>query len=199
MNKYELTQERLGNLYRIRALKDFGNVKAGDLGGWIESEKNLSQDGNCWVYCNARVYGDALIYSNARICGNVLVYGNARVYDNARVCGDAWIYGNARICGDALVYDKARVGGNARAGGNVRICGDAICSKSPINIIGLKYNVTITDNHVKIGCKQFTLNDALKLNSRWARTREEYEEADEIEYMRRVVVEAIKVRLMEGK
>ena len=61
--KYKLTEEckeHFGRkLYRIKALIDFGDVKAGDLGGYIESEKNLSHNDNCWVYGNARVYGNA--------------------------------------------------------------------------------------------------------------------------------------------
>ena len=47
------TQSR--TLCRIKALKDFGDVKAGDLGGYIEDYKNLSHDGNCWIYDNAKV------------------------------------------------------------------------------------------------------------------------------------------------
>ena len=47
--KYELTDNKKNGLTQIRALRDFGAVKAGDLGGWIESEKNLSQGGDCWV------------------------------------------------------------------------------------------------------------------------------------------------------
>ena len=42
MKKYELTDETKEfngkTLYRIRALIDFGLVKTGDLGGWIEKE-----------------------------------------------------------------------------------------------------------------------------------------------------------------
>ena len=65
--KYKLTDEtkewawRI--LHRIEALKDFGNVKAGDKGGWIEKEDNISQDGDCWVYDDACVCGDADIKS----------------------------------------------------------------------------------------------------------------------------------------
>ena len=33
-------------VYRIKALRDFGDVKTGQLGGWIEKESNLSHDGN---------------------------------------------------------------------------------------------------------------------------------------------------------
>ena len=63
MKKYELTSETkivFGHiLYRIKALSSFGYVSAGDLGGFLESEKNLSQNGNAWVFGNAEVYGNA--------------------------------------------------------------------------------------------------------------------------------------------
>ena len=63
MKKYELTSETkivFGHiLYRIKALSSFGCVSAGDLGGFLESEKNLSQNGNAWVFGNAEVYGNA--------------------------------------------------------------------------------------------------------------------------------------------
>ena len=53
MKKYELTTEALQfagrTLHRIKALRDFGSVKAGQFGGWIENEKNLSQDDNAWI------------------------------------------------------------------------------------------------------------------------------------------------------
>ena len=55
-------------LHQIQALIDFSNVRAGDVGGWIECENNLSQNGDAWVYGNAWVYGDA------RVCGNARVY-----------------------------------------------------------------------------------------------------------------------------
>ena len=94
MKKFELTSEFITNifgtkLFRIKALIEFGNVKAGELGGFVEKEENLSQDGNAWVYDSARVY------DNARVCGD------ARVYGNACVCGDACVCGNARVYGDA--------------------------------------------------------------------------------------------------
>ena len=87
MKKYEFTREEkvIDNhtLHRIRAMRDFGAVKAGDLGGWIEGADNLSHDGYAWVYGNALVEG------------NAFVEGNARVICNARVTGDARIKGNA--------------------------------------------------------------------------------------------------------
>lgn len=81
MKKYEFTGEtkrcRWGTLHRIRAVRDFGNVKKGDLGGFIESEDNLAHDGTAWVYGNARIYDNAKVYGNVIICGSAKVYGNA--------------------------------------------------------------------------------------------------------------------------
>lgn len=81
--KYELTDETMelygATLHRIRALVDFSDVKAGDLGGWVESEDNLSHYGNAWVYGNALVYGNACVYDNAELDGNAQVGGNACV------------------------------------------------------------------------------------------------------------------------
>ena len=86
LKKYELTEQHPDTgLYCIKALRDFGNVAKGDIGGWIEGEKNLSHEGYAWVY------GDAWVYGNARVSGNARVYGDAEVSGNARVYGDAWV------------------------------------------------------------------------------------------------------------
>ena len=46
MKKFELTTNTKilfgKKIFQIRALVSFGNVKAGELGGWIEKEENLS-------------------------------------------------------------------------------------------------------------------------------------------------------------
>ena len=85
--KYELLKDDAitsfgRTLYRIKATTDFGDVKKGELGGYIEKEENLSHLGNAWV------------------SGNALVSGNARVSD------DAWVSGNARVSelGDVIVF-----------------------------------------------------------------------------------------------
>ena len=157
--KYKLTDETINlngaTLYRIEALKDFGEIKKGDKGGFIESENNLAHEGDAWVSDNAHVYGDACVFDNARVYnnafvsgyaqvyGNAFVYGNAWLYDNTRVCGYAWVADNARVYGDAnvyddssvfgsaCVYDNARVYGNALVRGYACVCGDAkISNKS---------------------------------------------------------------------
>ena len=110
MKKYELTSEtKVINgveLHRIKALKSFGNIKEGELGGWIESEKNLSQDENAWVSGNAKVYDNAMVYDNATVGGNATVFENATVEDKAKVHGNAMISGNAVVSGkeDYIVF-----------------------------------------------------------------------------------------------
>lgn len=160
--KYKLTDETISlngaTLYRIEALKDFGEIKKGDKGGFIESEDNLSHEGNAWVYddacvydnalvtddaCvsdNARVYGNSLVYSNAqvynnaRMCGNARVCGNAQVYGYTYVYGNSLVYGNARVSDNAYVYDNASVSDNARVWGNVRVYGNTnVCGDAEIS------------------------------------------------------------------
>lgn len=74
MKKYKLTEEFItlhnAKLYRIEALFDFGEVKKGNKGGYIEKESNLSQDSNAWVCGNAKVYGNAEVYGDAKVYGN---------------------------------------------------------------------------------------------------------------------------------
>lgn len=110
--KYKLTDETITfgtiTLHRIEAIRDFGDVKAGDKGGWIEHEGNLSQDDTCWVGGNAMVYQDALVCCDARIYGDAEVHGNALVCDNAQVCDNAKVCGDACVCGDAIIYGAAR-------------------------------------------------------------------------------------------
>lgn len=89
--------------HRIRALKDFGNVKAGDLGGYIQSESNLSHDGTCWVSDNARVYGDAKILSDAVVCDNAIVSGRVVVTGCATICEFANVSGEHEISGHTWI------------------------------------------------------------------------------------------------
>jgi len=76
MNKYEFVGKKVGGFSRIKALKDFSNVKRGDLGGWLEREDSLSQYGKAWVFGDARVSGDAEVFGDAKVSGDAEVYGN---------------------------------------------------------------------------------------------------------------------------
>ena len=80
MMKYKITDETKEcfgvTLHRVKYVN-------GEIGGWIEKESNLDQDGH------ARVSGDAWVYGDARVSGDAWVSGDARVYGHARVSGHA--------------------------------------------------------------------------------------------------------------
>ena len=126
-NKYKTKLDPKTGLLRIIALRRFSDVKKGDKGGLIEKEDNLSHTGNCWVYKNATVFGDAEVYDDACVAGSARVYDNAKVFGNARVweyaCvgGNAEVFGHALVRGGAKVYDNAEVFGHALVRGNARV------------------------------------------------------------------------------
>ena len=187
--KYKLGESKDFNgikLFRVVALKDFSNVKKGDVGGWIKKEENLSQNGNCWVFNNARVYsnarvsgnaqvyGDAQVYSDAQVSGNAQISGeawvfgdarvfnNAQVYSDAKVSGGAWVYSNARVYSDAQVYGNAQIFGNARIFGNVQVSGGKWI-KAPLMIYGSQHVICHSSpRKITIGCISKTFDKWLK-------------------------------------
>src|ERR1700689_4438711 len=94
-------------VYRIRALRDFGDVRRGDLGGYIENESALAHDGEAWVQDVAQVYGP-----------------HGRVGGNARIKGEAWVLG--RVDGDAQICDLVAIDEHAHVGGRTVLCGDEV-------------------------------------------------------------------------
>ena len=163
--KYELSDERItiNNhvLHRIKALKDFSNIKAGNTGGYVESMNNLSYEDTSWIYEDARVYGRAIIYQHAHVSGNAQVfdnahiYGAARVFGNARVYGDALVKGQARIYGDGWVGDTACVLENAWVYGNTKLFDTVILSKT------VKLDSGIWNQTIKIDHKWYIVSTTL--------------------------------------
>ena len=164
--KYKLTEETINvygrTLHRIESLRDFGNVKKGDKGGFIENEDNLSQWDDCWVYDNAKVYNDAVVYDNAMVFKNAMVYGNALVY------GNVWVYGDAKVCGDARVYGNAMVFKNAMVYGNACVFGDAeICDN--VRVYG---NAEVFGNvHIKGDADISSISDYIFFKNWWSSGR----------------------------
>ena len=123
--KYELIESDIKGLYRVKALKDFGYVKKGDIGGYVENPNNLSHEGYCWAYGNAKIYGEAKIYGNAQVSNCAVIDGNAKIYGNAQVSDCAVIDGNAQIHGDSEVWGYAIIRDNALIYGDSVISGNA--------------------------------------------------------------------------
>ena len=210
--KFELTEETREwhghTLHRIKALKKFGNVKKGDLGGFIESENNLSQHGECWIDNEAKVYDEARVSDNAKVYGNAEVYnhaevyGSARIYDhacvtsNAKVFDNAWAYDSAVVCGDAKVYGNAQVYGKARVFGKADVYGNAeICGNAEVKSIndyavfknfwssGRYFTWTKSNNMWKVGCFYGTGEELVK---------KAYEDSDESGKNYEIIVNSVK-------
>ena len=64
-----------------------------------------------------------------------------------------WVANTTYIADNAQVYGDARVYGNARVYGDAEVSGNAQVTYTPICISGLYWPVTITDNHMRIGCE----------------------------------------------
>lgn len=103
-------------LHRIQVLMDVNtHVKAGDLGGFVQSEENLTQDGECWVYDDA-------------ICGEeAIVNGNAGLHDGSMARGSAYISGSAQLFEQAMAEENSYMNAgelkdHARLAGDGMVC-----------------------------------------------------------------------------
>ena len=91
--KYEFTGEvNAQGLKRIKRLSD------GVIGGWIESEKNLSQEGDAWVF------GDAQVFGAAQVSGDARVFGAARVSGDAQVSQECLVIHNSKCLGFTITF-----------------------------------------------------------------------------------------------
>jgi hypothetical protein len=184
--KYEIDRDiqlPLGDrtLYIIKALIDFDDVKAGDYGGFVEDENNLSQEGNCWIYNAGTVYGKGRVNRNGKVKDHASVYDYATVSDDAVVSGDAAVfqravvYGEAKVGGMSSVYGNGQVFGTVEVRGHSKIHDDAWvygdmivdgyanitrkCTEMPIVLTGFTYGITIMDEHISIDCQTKTFDE----------------------------------------
>lgn len=154
--KYILTDEtRLvegRTLHRIKALAGFDagflKVKAGELGGWIQSEENLSHEGTAWVFddaCimdsgkivnSAKVYETAIVRDKAVVAGTAVVCEHALIRDTAVVFGHALVGGNAIVGGTSGVFGNAHVDGHAYIRGDAKVYEDAVVTGGTTVITG---------------------------------------------------------------
>lgn len=172
-------------VYRIIALKTFTIadklIKEGDKGGYIESEKNLSQEGNCWIaegvqlYDNAKVSGDAYIegrydwedieiYENAEISGKAIIMGNGHIYgntsitDNVRIKGELDLTENTIISGNVFITAD-----NIEMANGVTVSGTTVCNCCTINLDGNVIIDGVVTIEGDITLKNVTINGTVSL------------------------------------
>ena len=169
MKKYEFTGEtktinlssRTVTLHRIKAVVEFGLVKVGELGGWIEKEENLSHKGDAWVSGDAVVRENAEVSGNAVVSGDAVVRENAEVSGNAVVSGDAVVRENAVVRGNAVVSENAVVRENAEVSGNAVVSGDAVVRENA----WVRGNAVVSENAVVRGDAEVSENAWVRGNA----------------------------------
>lgn len=115
MKKYELTEYTIDvngtTLYQIRYLKPFKkeSVKVGDFGGFIESEENLSHEGDCLVLDDGIAMGNARVTMNGVIRHSSQVWGNALIKGDVELRNGCQVYGHTVLAGKVMIKDHARI------------------------------------------------------------------------------------------
>ena len=144
--KYEITDiahEKYPFLHRIRALRDIGDkVKAGDLGGFVESRSNLSFEpgDDAWIFGDAIAAGSAIVDQGARLFGKAVACDCAYVSQGAAMSAEARAEDNAYIRGADLC-------GHAKASGCSMILNSPDTGKAPfLSETCVIYGAVVLDN-----------------------------------------------------
>lgn len=133
--KYEITEithPKYPWLHRIRARCQVNEqVGPGALGGYVQTEDNLSQDGTCWIY------------DQAICCEEAVVEDDGRMFDGAVARGSALISGDARMFERAVAeWNSSFFSGELKE--DARLSGNAVVNRSDNGLsplIGRKSNV----------------------------------------------------------
>lgn len=114
--KYEITEithPKYPWLHRIRARCQVNEqVGPGALGGYVQTEDNLSQDGTCWIYDQAICCEEAVVEDDGRMFDGAVARGSALISGDARMFERAVAEGNSSFFNGELKED-ARLSGNA--------------------------------------------------------------------------------------
>ena len=157
--KYEITDmahEEYPFLHRIRALRDIcGEIHAGDIGGFVESESNLSAEpGDCaWIFDDAIAAGDAYVDRDACLRGDAIACGSAYVSKGSMMSGHSRAEDNAYLRGASMT-------GKALASGNAQIIHDPHTMGTPIlsgncKVYGtVQGDIRITGSAVILSCEE---------------------------------------------
>lgn len=121
-------------LHRIVAIKDFGHIKAGTVGGYIESCRNLSPSGDAWVCKDAMIYGpntqiteNAIIGGKSVVCGPIKISGCTKISGKCRISCKVPDFYNSLDQIEILIWGNTTISGDCKISGrNIRICNTTI-------------------------------------------------------------------------
>ena len=121
-------------LYRVEALVDIPRhgVKAGDIGGYVESEKSLSHYGDAWVGGSARVFKDARVKDNALVTDDAELKQKAKALENAVIGGTSELSQWSVAAGNAQVAGASKMSWHSRADGDARLDSASLLMKTHV-------------------------------------------------------------------
>ena len=128
--KYEILKDKSitidgHTLYRIKLLISLPFMPEGTLGGFVESEYNLSQEGDCWIADEAAVYGHSVVTEGGWVGGSSRVYGHSIIrgtgyIDDAVIIRSSEIKDKTVIKGSAILQESS-IGGSTIIEDNARL------------------------------------------------------------------------------
>ena len=125
-------------LHRIRALRDFGDIRKGDIGGFVENENNLSHKGNCWIYDDAKAMDNSIMYDNSRICDKSELHDDSEMYNYTRMYDYSELHNNSimndnsemhdisKMYGNSIMYDDSEMYGDSELNNKAKLYGKLI-------------------------------------------------------------------------
>lgn len=121
-------------LYRVEALVDIPRhgVKAGDIGGYVESEKSLSHYGDAWVGGNARVFKDARVKDNALVTDDAELKQKAKALENVVIGGTSELSQWSIAAGNAQIAGASKMSWHSRADGDARLDSASLLMKTHV-------------------------------------------------------------------
>ncbi|KMT21496.1 hypothetical protein [Clostridium cylindrosporum] len=162
--KYELSKESKDHdhvaVYRIKALQSFITetgieVNSGDLGGFIECENNLSQEGLSWIH------NDSVVYKLGRVDGNCEVFDNSVVSERALLVNNVILRGNTEVRGVSQIENTV-VDGEVIIMGISNLKGEYIGNGDNVIKISGKSRVYDSDIQGKVYIKDsMVINDSI--------------------------------------
>ena len=132
--------------YRIKAVRDFGNVKKGEIGGFVEADDNLSHHGLCWIAGTAMALGRSRVTGDAQLKNRAQLRDWAVITDRCAVQDEAVLQDFAFGYGDAVIGEQSLLAGVATACGHAQIfCRPRYSVSGKTRIPTLRGNVMIRD------------------------------------------------------
>lgn len=151
-------------LKQIRSLINIEShhVKVGDMGGYIESDKNLSHTGTAWVDEGSLVLEDAVVMEHAFLENSVIsgqaIISNHAVIRKSNVSGKTKVHDNASVItsyldGDTLIGEKSMVSNCSLV--NIRVERPATldadtCKVNSNEPFIVRQNFTLSDCHLQL-------------------------------------------------